>query len=1104
MAYEVGKEYTFGKKEFVASRETGRLLFNIGERSEGSVYRVKSYRCQEKNLPEKLVCIYDGNGYFHQTLTSVLPQIYEVGKVYEFKVLRTCMGDMTLRDDVNDISHFNIKIYDSKIKRFDTVKCKIEKIDSEGIGLTYISLNKAVSDASYTESDILELPFIKDKPWSRGVRRVVNSGPFTEALQVSGTKGLDWLCRGAESVLRFVPQWLKTAPMRRICWLERMQECITMILETPSFAKPLAASDNDGLSLRERLSLVVDQLDHYIDAAKLVAEKKAEELIVRTLENIRGNGWIYRPKERMQVMICVLNIEPGLQYEHIPEIFSIIKNRHAESDFFELFGLSFLSVLRTYIENQREHINPSDRPSLRRLIEALAIELLWSQEKNIELKDYDRHRGLLYILANLLTDKVNPDMVGAALRSFVGLNENPVEFGWKALSDINYLCYHLLPSAVTLPSLQQSAIFEGEEVRVKISGKNINVSPAWSDVELKNVLKRNICAGIAFSFNHVSRLQSKAADNDIALTNHRLLWDEVDRCIGEHPKAAVSQMISPSVGVGSIVRFVVDGQAQPAKPVFDCTLIDEDMKAVLELDFYFPLNYGKMSDLFLDSEGRRLILEGVVTKINADGIPKISITSDVRDKNYVDAGKDWHDGTDVVAKITDTKGTQYKALSDFGYSLLISKKSGQYAVDDTLIVRVNNVNLKDRGEKLYVNADVISVADPEEYGKACELNMKDFGNYVFRELMSGIAVGEEEPDSNIQEDAAEPDIESLEPVVIGSESISDVSLLFEMCAHLQRKNLVEGYNDLAVAKLMSDFAGDRLRSDSIRLNMRLQEQISLFAKNGVLDIIKVEERLAECRNVSYLTPDVRSKKEIVAMLAGLDNPAFMARTVTADGPYWDRTLSALHSLVTSYNLLDGLSAEDIRLGIRKKIQMLLSLPETKIDYNRLPVVEDTEHEFKTTIIYPAGGMQPDERTQGEIIARSIAGFLNTSGGTLYIGVDNAGYVKGLEEDFKYLNHGSSEYDLREIEDKFQLLIHDSLRLHIGSTVDGQPLFPDYISIDFEEMENSIVLCRISVNRFKGVVPFKNGRLFIRKPGETAEIFTASEKKKFIEQRKAAL
>lgn len=85
--------------------------------------------------------------------------------------------------------------------------------------------------------------------------------------------------------------------------------------------------------------------------------------------------------------------------------------------------------------------------------------------------------------------------------------------------------------------------------------------------------------------------------------------------------------------------------------------------------------------------------------------------------------------------------------------------------------------------------------------------------------------------------------------------------------------------------------------------------------------------------------------------------------------------------------------------------------------------ESATVEFKSTARHNLHTGQRDERLEA-VIAKTLAGFLNARGGTLLIGVDDAGKVLGLDDD---LGHMKSP-DL----DRYELWLHDHLTRVLGA------------------------------------------------------------------------
>lgn len=106
--------------------------------------------------------------------------------------------------------------------------------------------------------------------------------------------------------------------------------------------------------------------------------------------------------------------------------------------------------------------------------------------------------------------------------------------------------------------------------------------------------------------------------------------------------------------------------------------------------------------------------------------------------------------------------------------------------------------------------------------------------------------------------------------------------------------------------------------------------------------------------------------------------------------------------------------------------------------------ESARVEFKSTARHNLRSGQRDDRIEA-VIAKTLAGFLNTRGGTLLIGVDDAGSVLGLDADLAYMKAP----DL----DRYELWLHDLLTRVLGAPAVSQ------LRVTFPEVLGTPI-CRI--------------------------------------------
>jgi hypothetical protein len=103
--------------------------------------------------------------------------------------------------------------------------------------------------------------------------------------------------------------------------------------------------------------------------------------------------------------------------------------------------------------------------------------------------------------------------------------------------------------------------------------------------------------------------------------------------------------------------------------------------------------------------------------------------------------------------------------------------------------------------------------------------------------------------------------------------------------------------------------------------------------------------------------------------------------------------------------------------------------------------ESQRVEFKSTARFNLHTAQADKKME-HVIVKTVAGFLNTEGGTLLIGVSDAGDVLGLDDDFSTLSKGNL--------DGFELAVRQRLETSLSSSTTGT------VNFSFERVDGKDV------------------------------------------------
>lgn len=136
--------------------------------------------------------------------------------------------------------------------------------------------------------------------------------------------------------------------------------------------------------------------------------------------------------------------------------------------------------------------------------------------------------------------------------------------------------------------------------------------------------------------------------------------------------------------------------------------------------------------------------------------------------------------------------------------------------------------------------------------------------------------------------------------------------------------------------------------------------------------------------------------------------------------------------------------------------------------------ENDRVEFKSSARWDYKQTNVNKEIEKSIL-KTIAGFLNSAGGTLFIGVDDDGKVLGLKEDIKTLR--KRNYD------GYRLFLSDLISHNIGKEYNA------YSDIIFKEIGGNTI-CIVEIKRSKRQAFVKDGddvRFFVRTQNSTREL-----------------
>ena len=261
----------------------------------------------------------------------------------------------------------------------------------------------------------------------------------------------------------------------------------------------------------------------------------------------------------------------------------------------------------------------------------------------------------------------------------------------------------------------------------------------------------------------------------------------------------------------------------------------------------------------------------------------------------------------------------------------------------------------------------------------------------------------------------------------------DAVRIFERVLYNYQKSLSrasEIYKSLCFCQMLAELTEDERELHYLELKASYLEQLVLFTKgqySEMKDLVPSSD-IAQEKSVVRSVNIVRVLKEINT--SG-DDSRLLSEIILSDN---DALVIKLARILQSYNRIKDIVPEKTLSDLKQEMIKELSLDsETQSsldeDEEENLGMEDKTKEFKSSFIFPADKsqhMSANMKMQSRNVFKGICAFLNSMiGGTLYLGVDDRGYVIGLENDLDQIK-GSLDSYIRLIQDEAKQAFEQSI------------------------------------------------------------------------------
>lgn len=245
-----------------------------------------------------------------------------------------------------------------------------------------------------------------------------------------------------------------------------------------------------------------------------------------------------------------------------------------------------------------------------------------------------------------------------------------------------------------------------------------------------------------------------------------------------------------------------------------------------------------------------------------------------------------------------------------------------------------------------------------------------------------------------------------------------------------------------------------------------------FQDNGKVILDNSWLKVASSKNYHHFFPKAYLKNRTVLNSNSLVNITFVSdhlnkRKIGAKAPsqyiadFQDENSQISRSLQTHFIGLEGFGIEsnDYETFLQARAKLIFQELKSRIELShKEPANEEVQElilagesdavEFKSTLRYDLRSKEVNKKLE-YVVAKTIAAFLNSEGGNLFIGVDDNQNMLGLIDDMSTLSKSNI--------DGFELHLIEVIKKHIGAAL------MSHVKISFPIVED-MQICRIKVSK----------------------------------------
>ena len=1084
---------------------------------DGEEFELQKLKFQKhRDIPETLPCyvkdVKDGYVTVGQDIAKIIPQFYKQGGEYTFRIRSRAFGGKAKKSyEVEDEYglFFKLNSAPAGLPIGKKIQCRIERLDGVYVLLKYIGS----ADAD------LRLRFEPLAYWLDAVgvgrmEQVVRDNAelypeYTETVGQYRSGNANWLFTMLDVFSSQITHYLisykgnKQAYRHLFKAMDIAGRLCLYVIEGSGY---LGKCDTDRRTgIQKAMSRHIELFKQFTQAAKLIEENRDEEFISGIFTRLKQSGYLYRPDRQFRIMMTILRLRPELINKYMTELFEALHLWPSANWKCEPFRTALVDQLEIFITQNIDYLDTlpdseystgdtdqKDSKLLNKVIRAIAIQsLLASAKDNVDIQHNKAmfYRYLTYYHgsnAELHAQEVD-NLLYKAVGSVLG-NEYSHDFGWNDTSAFQILLTKAsnmrdaVSAAATLPK-----VYNNGDISLELRPAELLIRERRAE-DNDSVLPASLMSWMKPTILMKGNVQTPSAARRKNLKAYKQMWADIERGLtAENRQEDAGEVRKQAPEDGDAVMITIDYyKIDYTRPEWrrlrlHATIVDDGYEGegwinvgpdtfVPWLNEYdIPNNYDGDMSIFCDENGNQLLYPAVVLNAGAECTFTLKRQINEMLRESAEVG----DISRACIRDVDYRSKKYICLSDNGYTLKVPFWEGETLSKGTVVmVRYLGEDHQDPSPNLYMEGELIDVMSGSgaSYGKKAPL--------------AAIAknLGEENPNATDDNGKEEEVIDARE--VMSDEDVAELVRMLQRKAFTE-KEYFNAFNYLGLAALLAKIIGDDSLYGVMRLHQELLIHLESYAREKRVDLDELSKHSEAVKGHPMLAK-LYSKLEIVASLDSPENNTDLWEFAN----HGDETERRLASLALSFNLIADDAEEEVQKKIKNNIASILNVNSSETVLKSYG--EEYQHlEFKSSLVFTnkkADHMRPRPEAQEQEIMEIICGFLNSTGGTLYIGVNDLGYEAGLADDKRFRRSRGKRDTIDAMIVDLESVIHNRL-----------PGFAaDHIQISSDQ-ESTKGVIRVEITPVDRPVEL-DGKIFVRHSSSTRPK-TGLDRDDFIAARK---